>query len=88
MAVYMISYDLHAPTQNRTYVEQDIESIGPWCKYLTTTYLVSSSLPLNNVVTIAGKHFDINDKMICSQVTKPISGYLTAEQWNWINTNL
>ena len=88
MAVYMISYDLHAPTQNRENVEQDIKSLGTWCKYLTTTFLVSTSLSIDNVVSIASKHFDGNDKMICSQVIKPIKGLLTKEQWDWINANL
>lgn len=29
--VYMISYDLHAPTNNRKELENAIESLGAWC---------------------------------------------------------
>jgi hypothetical protein len=36
--VYMISYDLHEPTNNREQVMNDIKSLGTWCKYLTTTF--------------------------------------------------
>ena len=86
--VYMISYDLHSPTKNRVSVEDDIKSFGTWCKYLTTTFLISTSSDLETVSDKCVSHLDGNDSMIISKVTKPIKGWLTQEQWNWISENL
>ena len=88
MAVYMISYDLHAPTSNREAVEDAIKSLGPWCKYLTTTFLVSTWLDLDAVQSKATAPLDGNDRMIICKVTKPIGGWLSQDQWNWIAQNL
>lgn len=88
MNVYMISYDLHSPTHNREQVEDSIESLGSWCKYLSTTYLVSSYSSLDEVSKVVTKTLDGNDSMIVCKVQKPIKGWLSQKQWDWINANI
>ena len=88
MAVYMISYDLNSPTNNREKVEQSIKSLGTWCKYVTTTFLVSTTYDLGTVEAIATKHLDSNDRMIVCKIQKPIRGWLSQDQWDWISQNL
>ena len=88
MSVYMISYDLKSPTNNRTKVEDSIKALGAWCKYVSTTFLVSTSSSLSEVQTAATKHLDENDYMIVCKVEKPICGWLSEQQWNWIHENL
>ena len=88
MAVYMISYDLHSPTNNREKVENAIKSLGSWCKYVTTTFLVKTDFSSSDVQDIATKHLDSNDAMIICKVEKPIMGWLSQEQWKWIRENL
>jgi len=88
MPIYMISYDLHSPTNNREKVERDIESLGPWCKYVSTTYLVTTSSNLDSISAIAIRNLDSNDRMVISKVEKPIKGWLSDRQWNWIKKNL
>ncbi len=85
---YMISYDLNSPTNNRKEVEDSIKSLGSWCKYVSTTFLVSSYKSLDEVQTIATKNLDSNDSMIICMIQKPIKGWLSNEQWNWINQNI
>lgn len=87
MSAYMISYDLHAPTNNRKDVEDTIESLGAWCKYLTTTYLVKSSLTLSQIQSEVSAQLDSNDAMIIAKVTD-INGWLSNDKWNWINNNI
>lgn len=84
----MISYDLHSPTNNRKDVQDAIESLGTWCKYLTTTYLVNTNQSKNNVQDICTKHLDSNDKMIICEITGSVGGWLETDQWNWINNNI
>ena len=87
MSVYMISYDLHAPTNNRKNVEETIESLGAWCKYLTTTYLVKSNLSLSSIQSKLASVLDNNDSMIIAKVTE-VNGWLTKDKWDWINKNI
>ncbi len=88
MAKYMISYDLHAPTNNRTKVQDAIESLGSWCKYVSTTYLVNTSLSILEVQDICTKPLDGNDKMLIAEVTGTLHGYLTDREWKWIAENI
>ena len=88
MNTYMISYDLHSPTNNRQQVEDSIKSLGNWCKYVSTTFLVSTYNDIENVQKIATKYLDGNDNMIICKVLKPIKGWLSKEQWNWISSNI
>lgn len=86
--VYMISYDLNHPTNNREKVMDDIKSLGAWCKYLTTTFLVSSTHDLSYIEKTVTKHLDNNDRMIICKVEKPISGWLSQYEWDWIGNNI
>lgn len=85
--VYMISYDLHAPTNNRKELEDAIESLGAWCKYLTTTYLIKSNLSLSTIQANLATILDNNDSMIIVKVTN-INGWLSNDKWDWINKNI
>ena len=88
MNIFMISYDLNSPTRNRTLVENDIKSLGTWCKYVSTTFLVRSYKSINEVRNVAIRNLDGNDRMIICKVQKPIEGWLPNENWNWINANI
>lgn len=88
MNTYMISYDLNSPTKNRTAVEDSIKSLGSWCRYVSTTFLVSSSKNVDDVQDIVTKHLDSNDSMIICKVQKPIKGWLSQDQWDWIHKNI
>ena len=86
--IYMISYDLHSPTNNREKVENDIKSFGTWCKYLTTTFLISTNSNIETVSKKCVSNLDSNDSMIISHVNKPIHGWLSKDRWDWISQNL
>ena len=88
MYTYMISYDLVSPTHNRQQIEDSIKSLGTWCKYLTTTFLVSTNKNLDEVQNISTKFLDGNDSMIVCKVQKPIKGWLSKEHWDWIKANI
>lgn len=88
MNTYMISYDLHSPTNNRENVENSIKNLGTWCKYLSTTFLVKTNLDIYEVENNVTKYLDSNDSMEICKVVKPIRGWLTEKQWKWIQENL
>lgn len=88
MTKYMISYDLHEPTNNRTAVQEAIESIGTWHKYVSTTYLVKTSLSIKEVQSICTKPLDENDRMIIAEITGYVHGYLTDAEWQSLQQDI
>lgn len=85
---YMISYDLHAPTKNRTAVEEAIQSLGSWYKNVSTTYLVKTSFPIKKVQSICTKPLDENDRMIIAEITGYVHGYLTDAEWQSLQQDI
>lgn len=88
MAKYMISYDLHAPTNNRTAVQDAIKSLGSWCKYVSTTYLVNTTLSIKEVQDICTAPLDGNDRMLIAEITGTIHGQLLDTEFQWIQENI
>lgn len=88
MSVFMISYDLHSPTNNREKVEESIKALGSWCKYLTTTFVVKTSFSKSDVQSKITSNLDNNDAMIIAEVAGNLNGWLSNEQWNWIHNNI
>lgn len=88
MNIFMISYDLNKPGQNYSKVRETIESFEAWCHYLESTYLIKTYSSIETVNEAISKHLDGSDRVIVCKVDKPIQGWLTDEQWKWINTNL
>ena len=88
MNIFMISYDLNKPGQNYSKVRETIESFGAWCHYLESTYLIKTYSSIETVTHAISRHLDGSDRVIVCKVNKPIHGWLSDKQWQWINTNL
>lgn len=86
--LYVISYDLHEPTNNRDAVEEAIKSLGEFCKCVSTTYLVSTYMDITSVRNVCAAPLDKNDRMIICVTEKPIYGRLLQTQWDHIRDNL
>ena len=93
MAVYIFSYDLNdrdseTHTEDSEKIKTTVSSLGAWCKYLTTTYLISSTYSLDYINTELTAHMTAPDRMVLCEIKEPIKGWFTDKQWNWIRTNL
>ncbi len=88
MAKYMISYDLHEPASHRKDVQDAIKSLGSWCKYVSTTYLVNTSLPIREVQDICTVPLVGNDRMLIAEITGTVHGQLLDTEFQWIQENI
>ncbi len=86
--VYMISYDIGTPDTNRQAVMNAIEALGTTKKFLTTTYLLSSNLSIYDVESAITKYLQGKDALIVCAIEKPVRGWLSKEDWNWISSHL
>lgn len=88
MSIYMISYDLNSPGQRYKELRETIESLGTWCHYLESTYLVKTSYTIHEVESKICAHLDGSDRLLLCKIEKPIRGWLSDKQWEWIRENL
>ena len=67
--IYMVSYDINSPGNNRKEVIESLEKFSCWCKCATTTYLIKTQLLISDVEEIVTRHLDETDSMIICQVS-------------------
>lgn len=88
MALYMVAYDLNTPGQDYNKVKQKLESLGPWCHYLESTYLIKSDLSFSDFQSQITSVMDKSDRALICESTGKIGGWLTDDNWKWISENL
>jgi len=89
MAAYMITYDLNKQGQKYEKVYQAIkDSALNWCHYWDSTWLIKSSLTVQQVADKITPHIDSNDRLIVIEVKNNYQGWMTEEQWKRIRENI
>lgn len=89
--VYLITYDLKSSGQNYDDVIQSIKdaSIGTWCTYWKSSFLLKSNLTANQISEKITPFLDANDSLIIVEVRPSnYQGWLSQEQWDFINQNV
>lgn len=89
--VYFITYDLNKSGQDYDNVISSIKnaSNGIWCTYWKSSYLIQSGLTsANDVFNCIKPYIDDNDRVLVIEVKNNKQGWLTEEQWNYINNSI
>lgn len=89
--VYLITYDLNKQGQDYENVIQAIKSAsaGVWCSYWKSSFLIKSNLrTASDVFAKIRPHLDSNDKVLVIEVKDNKQGWLTNEQWEYINNSI
>lgn len=89
--VYFITYDLNKTGKDYEGVYQAIKdaSTGVWCHYWESSWLIKSTLTSADAVFAKIKpHLDTNDRCIVIEVVNNKQGWLTSDQWDYINNNI
>ena len=89
MAVYMITYDLNSTGQKYNDVIKAIkDSSAAWCSYWKSSYLIKSSLTVEQISDKITPHLDNNDRMIVIEVKNNYQGWLSEKQWKFIRESI
>lgn len=88
--VYLITYDLNKTDKDYGGVFKAIKdaSTGVWCHYWDSSWLIKSSLSVNDVFEKIKPHLDSNDRCLVIEVKNNKQGWLTKEQWDYINNSI
>lgn len=91
MTAALITYDLNNPGQNYEQVHKAIKSLtGTWCKPTESCFIVAGYGATASAVFDAVKPFiDKGDRVLTLDITGDThSGWLSQEQWDWINKHV
>ena len=85
--VYMITYDLNSTGQRYNELISAIKeaSNGCWCTYWKSSYLIKSSLSPSQIADRLKPYLDSNDRLIVIEVKRNYEGWLTDDEWSYIN---
>lgn len=89
--VYMITYDLNKEGQKYEDVIQAIKdaSTGVWCSYWKSSYLIKSNYTsADDVCKVIEPYLDSNDRLIVIEVKNNKQGWLTKDEWKYINESI
>lgn len=87
--VYLITFDLNHPSTSRKQVEKTIkESATAWCSFWKSSYLIKSSLASSQIIEKVKPILDDTDRLFIVESTNNYQGWLTDEQWKFIERNI
>ncbi|WP_320186704.1 hypothetical protein [Macrococcoides caseolyticum] len=87
---YMLTYDLNNPGQRYDEVIKVIkeEISNGYCSYWKSSFLFRSSLTPSEMMDKLKPFLDKGDKFFVAEIVNNKNGWLSKEQWNFINKNI
>lgn len=89
--VFLITYDLNKADKDYTGVYQAIQSAstGAWCHFWDSSWLIKSyCTSADSVFKLIHPHLDPDDKCLVVEIKDNKQGWLSREQWDYINGNI
>lgn len=86
--IYAINYDLNKKGQDYSGLYEAIKQLGDWFKCLDSHWLIDTTIGADAIVARIKRHFDNNDRLLVTKVTRDYQGLLTKEDWTWIEARL
>ncbi|NJI00037.1 hypothetical protein GLV88_06070 [Staphylococcus hyicus] len=87
---YMLTYDLNSPGQKyeelRNVIKKEISN--GYCNYWESSFVFRSSLTPSEMLDKMRPYLDQGDKLFVTEIINNKQGWLTKEQWNFINQNI
>lgn len=87
--IYVVTYDLNQGIfYDNTPLFKEIQSLGPWAKYMDRTWIVATHVPLQEINNRLIKYLGQPDRLLIVKIEAGnYQGWLPTDAWNWINTN-
>jgi hypothetical protein len=89
MSVTLIGYDLRKPGQDYTSLFDEIKSLGEWWHCLDSTWMVKTTLTVEQIRDRLHRTMDQTDQLLVITVDAPAAWYLTNPICsNWLKEKL
>ena len=85
--IYVITYDLNQGVfHSYTSFLNEIQSLGPWEKYMDRTWIVATHIGLQEISDRLTRHLGQPDRLLIVRLEAlQYQGWLPPEAWDWIN---
>jgi len=85
--IYVINIDLNQRGFNYQPLYSEVNALGVWSRYMNTTWLLATSLPIEEVGRRLVTHISqATDRLLVTRLVVPYQGWLPKEAWDWVNT--
>lgn len=86
--IYVITYDLNQGIfHDYKNFLNEIQSLGPWAKYMDRTWIVATHIGLEEVNNRLVRHLGQPDRLLIIKLQAGYyQGWLPKEAWDWINS--
>lgn len=81
--ILIVSYDLKTCRDYAGFY-QVLQSQGPWCHYLASTWLINTTNSPEEVVNAVRPYMDSQDSILVAELGNRYQGFLPKQAWDWI----
>jgi hypothetical protein len=85
MPVYSVNYDLNKPGQDYSGLLGELRASPGYLHLLKSGWIIGTHETPDQVWERLAKHIDKGDRFLIIQVVNYRQGWLTKEQWQWID---
>jgi hypothetical protein len=85
MPVYSVTYDLNKPGQNYSGLIDELKAFPSFIHLLKSEWLIGTNETPDQVFNRLGQFLDKGDRILIVKIVDFKQGWLTEEQWDWIN---
>jgi len=87
--IELITYDLNKPGKDYSDLYKAIKATSSsWWHYLTSVWLVDTSLSTQQIYQRLKGHIDQNDELFIVRITRDYKGYLPRKAWEWLRNRV
>lgn len=84
--IYVINIDQNRGGFNYQPLYDEMSALGLWSRYMNTTWLLATSLPIEEVSRRLITHISqATDRLLVTRLVLPYQGWLPTEAWAWVN---
>lgn len=85
--IYVITHDINQGIfHDNTPLFTEIQSLGPWSKYMDRTWMVATHIGLQEINDRLTRHLGQADRLLIVRLeTGHFQGWLPNEAWEWIS---
>lgn len=85
MPVYSVGYDLNLPGQDYAGLIAELKASPGYLYLLKSAWIIGTRETASQVWERLARHIDKGDRILIIQLVNNRAGWLTKDQWEWID---
>ncbi len=86
--VYNVSYDLKKTGKDYAGLHAELKKTHDWNHLLDSTWLLCTAETADQIWMRLKSHIDKDDRILITQIVNNKQGFLSQNDWDWLNARL